>query len=477
MTKHTKISKDVSDKIQRDYAIYFVVGITILAAVLRFYHLGYNSLWLDEAATYIHSLTLSGIFDYTTSVDYFNPPTFFLFEFIMIKLAGASEIGMRFFPAVFGVLTIPAAYLMGKEFYDKYTGIVTAIIFAVSPFLIYYSQEARAFSMLLFFCTILMYVFLKASKSNERAEWILFGLVSAAIFMTHFYGVIFVAILAVFALIQFRSNIKPLLTGLGVGILFSLPLIILTTLLYFQRTSLGAPTYGMKGVQVIAGTFIQLLGFTGGYGGVIFLILISMGLIYLLFKIPEKAYLLAWIISATLIVSIVMSSHIPILPRYMIFLMIPFALAVASLFQSIANVTSHSTKNYQLCLLFLLVFCTLGVPFYSIYYTTYAKEDWRGIAENLTENANPGDVIVPLPAYIEMPLTIYYNASEHGTTIYKATNISELQRSMNPDPSHATYYIITYDIVAADPSLEMLSWVETGVPIKSQYGNVLVLKR
>jgi len=198
MTKHKKMTKEEQKanliagskmyNIKPDYTLLILAAIVAIGATFRIYHLDYNSIWLDEAATYIHSLTLSGIFDYTNSVDYFNPPLFPLFEFVMIQIAGASEWGLRFFPALFGILTIPAAYLMGKEFHDKYTGLITAIIFALSPFLIYYSQEARSFSMLLFLCTVLMYVFLKALKTNSRKDWAAFGIVAAVTFATHFWS-------------------------------------------------------------------------------------------------------------------------------------------------------------------------------------------------------------------------------------------------------------------------------------------------
>lgn len=483
MTKHTKKGDKLREgsvmyntKPVRDYTLYILTIIVTIGAALRIYHIDYNSIWLDEAATYVHSLTLSGIFDYTSSVDYFNPPLFFLFEFVMIQIAGASEWGLRFFPALFGILTIPAAYLMGKEFHDKYTGLITAIIFTFSPFLIYYSQEARAFSMLLFLCTILMYTFLKAMKSNDRKDWIAFGIVAAVTFATHFYGAVFIAILVLFAAVRYRNNIKELLYGLT-GLLLVLPLILLTVLLYFQRVSVGAPTYGLQGMNVIAGTLTQLSGFAGGYAGVIFLILISLGSIWLIFKDKERAFLLFWIIAATFIVSIIASSHIPILPRYMIFLMIPFSLAIASLYTPLANLTSGGTKHLALIALFLVAFGLLGIPFYQTYYTTYYKEDWRGIGKDLSFDTKPGDVIIPLPAYIDMPLSIYYNATERGTTIYKATNITGLKASPPPDANHSTYYILTYDIVAADPSLEMLNWVGKNIPINSRYGNIIVLKR
>jgi 4-amino-4-deoxy-L-arabinose transferase-like glycosyltransferase len=474
--KHNKKIKEESPIVQKDYTIQILLILTIIGAVFRFYNLGFNSIWLDEAVTYVHSLTLSGIFDYTNSVDYFNPPLFPLFEFVMIQTTGASEWGLRFFPALFGILTIPAAYLMGKEFHNKYTGLVTAIIFAFSPFLIYYSQEARAFSMLLFFCTILMYVFLKAMKSNLRNDWLVFGVVSAIVFATHFYGAVFIAILVIFAAVDYRNNIWELLYGL-LGLFLVFPLILLTIFLYFQRISTGTPTYGLQGMDVIAGTLTQLAGFTGGYGRVIFLILIAIGGIWLTFKNKERAYLLVWIIAATFIISTIASSHIPIIPRYMIFLMIPFSLAIASLYAPIANLTSNRTKHLALVALFLVAFGMLGMPFYQTYYTTYYKEDWRGISQNLTALTNREDVIVIAPRYIEAPLNFYYSAEKDRTIEVGVMSKEELLQFSNGwNQNQSIYYIVTGDIGAADPSGELMQMIQQNTKVVKQSTGIYILK-
>ncbi|MGA2698919.1 MAG: glycosyltransferase family 39 protein, partial [Methanoregula sp.] len=123
--------------------------LTILGFFLRFYNLGYNSLWLDEATTYFTSIqSLMGIWQ--VSPGEFSPPLFFWVEHIMIML-GNNEFILRFIPALLGVLTIPLFYAIGEEFLDRNAGIIAATACAVSPFLIYYSQEARAYSMMLFF--------------------------------------------------------------------------------------------------------------------------------------------------------------------------------------------------------------------------------------------------------------------------------------------------------------------------------------
>jgi len=161
----------------------------------------------------------------------------------------------------------------------------------------------------------------------------------------------------------------------------------------------------------------------------------------------------------------------------MIFMMIPFALGISALYTPIVELTSKGKRNIPLVIMFILIFAMLGVPFYSQYYTTYYKEDWRGVSRELSARAAPGDVIIPLPAYLKLPLEAYYNASRHGTTMLTINNLSELQNYTRTNTTHATFYVITYDITVADPSLQMLHWTGWNKPIVSQYGNVVIFKR
>ena len=92
--------------------------LTIMGMILRFYNLGYNSLWLDEAVTYETSIKAFGEIWTTISSGDFNPPLFYWIEHFMLFF-GNSEFILRFIPAVLGVLSIPLFYCIGKELLDR----------------------------------------------------------------------------------------------------------------------------------------------------------------------------------------------------------------------------------------------------------------------------------------------------------------------------------------------------------------------
>jgi uncharacterized membrane protein len=64
-------------------------------------------------------------------------------------------------------MKIPLIYFAGKEFTDRKVGILTAAAYAFSPFLIFYSQEVRAYSMMLCFVAFVMIFSFRALKTHD----------------------------------------------------------------------------------------------------------------------------------------------------------------------------------------------------------------------------------------------------------------------------------------------------------------------
>ena len=150
-----------------------LLSLTIFGIILRFYNLGYNSLWLDEAVTYDTSLKSFGeIWTIISSGD-FNPPLFYWMEHVMLFF-GNNEFILRIIPAILGILTIPLFYLVGKDSLIVMLESLQQLLLAFSSFHIYYSQEARAYSAMLFFASLSILFFLKAIQENDSKNWVLF---------------------------------------------------------------------------------------------------------------------------------------------------------------------------------------------------------------------------------------------------------------------------------------------------------------
>jgi 4-amino-4-deoxy-L-arabinose transferase-like glycosyltransferase len=156
------------------------VAVTLIALALRFYHLDGRSFWLDELVTAysVRFDSLSGLFRHI-SFWYDNMPGIFVLTWLT-RGFGGSELIVRLPFAIAGTLNVYTLYLLGKAMFNPRIGLAGAIILAVSPFAVWYSQEARQYVFLMLFTTLQM-LFAYEIAVNRRGRSAI-GLAVASIF-------------------------------------------------------------------------------------------------------------------------------------------------------------------------------------------------------------------------------------------------------------------------------------------------------
>src|SRR5947199_10307168 len=93
-----------------------LLGITAAAAALRFSTLGVQSFWHDEAVTVgrvLHPGLGATLKEIPSSEA--TPPLYYVLAWLWSKLFGTSEAGIRSLSALFGTVTVPGAYLVGRR--------------------------------------------------------------------------------------------------------------------------------------------------------------------------------------------------------------------------------------------------------------------------------------------------------------------------------------------------------------------------
>ncbi len=143
-----------------------IIFILILALVLRIISLN-QSLWLDEAINVLAAKnnSLWGMITQYAAVD-FHPPGYFIILWGWIRLFGFSEIAVRLPSVVFGVLTVFLTYLIGNKL-SKRLGLLAAFILAINPLHVYYSQEARMYSLAAFLVCLNFLLFIRLFKEEK----------------------------------------------------------------------------------------------------------------------------------------------------------------------------------------------------------------------------------------------------------------------------------------------------------------------
>lgn len=165
---------------------WYVAGLTVAGAVLRLSTIGTRSFWLDEATTVRQaSLTLPALI--ARMADNVHPPFFHILMHFWIRVFGTSEVAVRMFAAVWGIGAIPLAYWAGKMLYDRRAGLVTAGVVTFGQFFIWYSQEARMYTMMLVFALASTASMWRALRDNRFGWWAAYALSTAFGVMTQYF--------------------------------------------------------------------------------------------------------------------------------------------------------------------------------------------------------------------------------------------------------------------------------------------------
>jgi 4-amino-4-deoxy-L-arabinose transferase-like glycosyltransferase len=171
-------------------------AVVVAAAVLRLATLDLQSFWLDEASTV---QALDGSFGHLwhrlTQIEA-APPLYFVVAWAWGKVFGLGEVGLRSLSALFGIATVPVAWALGRRLAPagrrEAVGLLAAALAATSPFLIWFSQEARPYALLTLLTATATLCFVLALQSEpERRPLVLWGLAAAGAVMTHYFAVFF----------------------------------------------------------------------------------------------------------------------------------------------------------------------------------------------------------------------------------------------------------------------------------------------
>jgi uncharacterized membrane protein len=217
------IAQSVRDAVRaRSRAFWIVAGLTALAAVLRFATLGVQSYHHDEIVT--ASRILRDGFGHAMNAVGFSesaPPLYYALAWCWTQLTGTGEFGLRSLSALAGVATVPVAYLIGIELRGRRAGLMAAALVAVNPLLLWYSQEARAYALLVLLGAASLLYCVRALRHGRRRDFTLWGIASGLALATHYFALFPIAAEAIWLLWRRGRASTP---GLGIVALFGLAL-------------------------------------------------------------------------------------------------------------------------------------------------------------------------------------------------------------------------------------------------------------
>lgn len=215
---------ELKDHLRNKKIVILLVVIIALGTFLRIYRIEYQSLSNDE----LSSWKRSGYADLPTVINEgartdVHPPGYYILLHFAQKVLGDSEWALRFPSALFGVLSILFIFLIGLRIYSYREALLAAALMAVLWCPLFYSQDVRMYSMLLFFALLSSYLWItmfETLKSGRprRSPLIAYAVSAAICAHTHYFGTYLIALHGVFTILLFIRRRRALLAVLVVYI-------------------------------------------------------------------------------------------------------------------------------------------------------------------------------------------------------------------------------------------------------------------
>ncbi len=190
-----------------------LIGITAVAALVRFASLDLQSFDHDEAVTAARVIRPS-LFDTLSIVgdSERSPPLYYLLVWAWSKLFGTGEVGLRSLSALFGTLTVPVAYAAAATLgSSRRVALLAAAFVALNPYLIWYSQEARSYALMVLFAALALVYFARSLERSSPSSLAMWALASALALSSHYFAVFLIVPQAVWLLLGDQSRRRAIL--------------------------------------------------------------------------------------------------------------------------------------------------------------------------------------------------------------------------------------------------------------------------
>lgn len=184
-----------------------LAALIVLAAALRLSTLAEQGFWYDEAFTPVHVLH-AGLGATLKSVVHSEntPPLWYLLAWADARLFGDGALALRLPSALAGIATVPVVWAIAHQLGGRRAALIGAALVAVDPLFVWYSQEARAYGLFVFFAALAMLCFVRLLREPTGGRAAAFALSGALALLSHYFAVFLLVPMALWLLRDRRSR-------------------------------------------------------------------------------------------------------------------------------------------------------------------------------------------------------------------------------------------------------------------------------
>lgn len=411
----------------------WLLMIILLATALRLFHLGKQSLWLDESLSLAFSSVSLKASVEAILADGVHPPLYYLLLRLFLGMGQSEEIA-RLPSAIFGVLAVPLAYRVGRLCFGQKVGLVSAFFLSLSPFHLWYSQETRMYTMVTFFVLGSIYFFIRATRENTWTSWVGLVIFSALAYGIHYFALQIAMVQFAFILCRFQILHRAFRKwAICQGLAF-LPLIPWLTA-YFSQDVVALGGIGSIARPTLLAPLQTLWAFSSNYGGsltpatLISLFPFCLVLLQsLLASEPthrdHKLFLTLWL-GLPIMVTWLISQRRPIYrPRYLIVILPAYLILLGYGVMSVP----YRISKWVLAITLVAIMASSSIRIY--FDPAFLKQDWRGVANYVQSCAQANDVIAVERFEDIAAFKYYYKGDLELVTADSGQSLREFEKSI-----------------------------------------------
>jgi len=404
-----------SDLKLRQLALLLIV---LLGATLRFYDLGSESLWLDEALSWQQASLPVAELMRSIAADV-HPPLYALLLHVFISLFGDSEWALRLLSAISGTASVWLVWAVCRRIHSENAALIASLLYAVALFAIQYSQEARMYALMSCLALASMLMLLRisdghsdaaADSSASKADFAGYLLLTSLLMYSHVYGLFVVIAQNIYMGLRYLPLLKrPPALPLKIWAWLQVILAVLFTPWLFVLAAQIARVQSSFWIEKpdlgsLLDTFVMYMGVMPAL--ILAAIPAAYGLL-VLFRLSRNTpspssvntvvsksdhycaglLILSWLLTPILIPFVISLLSQPVyMPRYTIASSPAWFILVAA---GIASVQLRWIRYSFLALLLISMVATL--PFY---FSNQSKTDWPAVVQFISENAQTGDLVL-----------------------------------------------------------------------------------
>ncbi|MGB7049988.1 MAG: glycosyltransferase family 39 protein [Acidimicrobiales bacterium] len=384
-----------------------------------------RGLWLDEAISVsearmpylamIHRLATSDV----------HPPLYFSILWLSGRLIGFGDFAVRVPSIIFGVLLIPLVYLLGKEAYDRKTGAVAAVIVSVAPYVLWYSQEARMYELLMVFGVICLWAQLRILHHGGWYPWVLYTLASIAMVCTQYFGIwqLLTQQLIFIGVIVFRwrrdqkpgALLRPWLCSAAVVLTALIPLGLMMKGQFANAQNTGQAFRGAAGASLSVYSVITNFGYAvvGFHSTPVMSDLVSLwpfGMLAALVLLGRRCKPVSYLLVVMVVVPVAAMFVLGDLKESLADVRYQSTIVPVLLLLIARAVTSLATSKRALGVVMVLIVAVMSVALFNQQFSSSnpRRYNFREALHRVDSQARPGDVILYDPVADELNTVVSY---------------------------------------------------------------------